>query len=153
MMGWADYLSKHPIGEAKLVSKYDEKFVIATLTRTKRVLGLKLSSNHNTGQTGLENESRTESKSTPKAKRTKFTRCSKTAQSTSFIELLKSIPYLQNLETEVIPHQTQKMLSSLNVFARGSPVSSESNADLANQLKEEKGSQTDGPIEEVERLT
>ena len=38
-MGWADYLSRHPVGEAEAVSKYDKRFVIAVFNRLRTYTG------------------------------------------------------------------------------------------------------------------
>ena len=43
-MGWADFLSHHPVGEASPISNYDERFVIAVITRITKLIGCRLTS-------------------------------------------------------------------------------------------------------------
>ena len=50
MMGWAEYLSQNPCGQAIPASEYDEKYVLATITRTRKLLGIENSSNQNAAQ-------------------------------------------------------------------------------------------------------
>ncbi len=55
-MGWADYLSRHPVGEAATVSKYDERFVIAVFNRLRLYTAEKIQTNQNSEKTNNEAE-------------------------------------------------------------------------------------------------
>ena len=64
---------------------------------------------------------------------------------------MNSLDYLDSLENEIIPHSTYEMLSSLNLFTRGSagrPAEEQTPTEKA-----ERGIQTDPNIEEAERMT
>ncbi len=99
-MGWAGYLSRNPCGQVKPASEYDEKYVLATIMRTRKLLGIDNSSIQNAALSIQTDNHMTEHKSIPNEKTHSAFR---TKQQAEFKATLKSIYYLDSLENEVIP--------------------------------------------------
>ncbi len=150
-LGWAAYSSRHPFGEAKQASEYDEKYVIATIARTRKLLGFESSSSKNAAQTSQKNNHMTDRKSIPNEhKQNAF----HSAQQPELKDKLNSLAYLDRLEEEVIPKYVYEMLSSLNLLSRGNPrqPTDQMPQPPLNQAGE-RGRQTDPDVEATERIT